>query len=775
MATPSAFLPTLAKRPLLAASAAVFAGSALGAGGVLPAEGARLLLLAVPIAWIAVRRRSDFGAWAAALTLLLGSSALRSALDRGEPPTSSLEPIAGTWSTFGRSADRDLGRVTGWRETFSVPSGSLADGDSALLLAREEPPEWARGPVSGPARRAGRDHPAREIDPDGVVRISAARPGLLRAGFDRLSDARLELLERVSSLSRPLTRGLVAGLLFGDLSQMPEGVPDLFVRTGTYHLLAISGLQVALVAVLLAGPIARALALLASLVSLGRTRPRAELLRALLLLLFVPIAGAGAPVARSALAWALGSIAPLFPVRLPFATGASIRMPRNPDSLSLWSTALLAECLLHSDAPLSLSVQLSYAATLGLILATSPLARGLRGILPGGGRIGDVGRMGRPRPILARIVGQRLVDAALYGVAASLAAVTATAPITWSRFGEWCPAGILVTPLVALPVAWTLLFGWLWLLAPSLVPEILLDGPLEATVRALELVDRLPASPCTLPPRPLVLLVVAAVLTLLACSRGRLTRAAAIAWAILILPWTARPAGFELHAIDVGHGTAVALRSPGGAVWIFDAGSRDRPGVDREALGPLLRSFDTPRIGVVLSHADRDHDGALPWLVERFPPSVWAGAVPAHLAARLPHTVPRLELAHGRALLPDLDRGATGLQLEISRAIEDPGNEGSLVLELLWNEERLVLCGDAEEEGLASWLRQRPARPPARLLLLPHHGSETEHLGRLLALVHPSEVWISATGSPALLPELERRGLAWRSTSIHGFLELELP
>lgn len=772
MAFSSAFLSSLARRPLLATAAAVFVGSGLGAGGVISTDIARLFLIAAPIGWIAFRR---LGGWAVVLALLVGASALRSAADRGDSPPSSAEPISGTWSSIGRSADRDLGRLAGWRETFAVPAGSLADGDDALLLAREEPPEWARGPVPGPARMTGRDHPASEIDLDGVVRISAARPGLLRAGFERLSEVRLELLARVSRLSRPLTRGLVAGLLFGDLTQMPEGVPDLFVRTGTYHLLAISGLQVALVAVLLVGPIARAFALLASLVSLGRLKPRAEVLRALLLLLFVPIAGAGAPVARSALAWALGSIAPLFPVRLPFAASASIRMPRAPDSLSLWSTALLAECLFHSDAALSLSVQLSYAATLGLILATSPLARNLRGLLPGGGRIGDVGRMGRPRPILLRIAGQRIIDAALYGVAASIAAVTATAPITWSRFGEWCPAGILVTPLVALPVAWTLLFGWAWLLAPGLVPELILDWPLEATVRTLELVDRLPGSPCPLPPRPFALLVVAAVLTLVACSRGRAVRAAAIVWAILLLPWTARPEGFELHAIDVGHGTSVALRSPGGAVWVFDAGSRDRPGVDREALAPLLRSFDATRIGVVLSHADRDHDGALPWLIERFPPRVWAGALPAHLSARLPHTLARLDLAQGRAFLPDLDRGATVLELEVSRAIDDPGNEGSLVLEVLWREERLVLCGDAEEDGLATWLRQRPARAPARLLLLPHHGSETEHLGRLLERVRPSEVWISASGSPVLLPELERRGLAWKSTSTHGPLGLELP
>lgn len=752
-------------------------------------DGARLLLLAVPIAWIAARRlgvRGTLSGGAAVLALLVGSSALRSASTRGARPRSNERPIAGIWTSIGisggTSGDRDLGRLAGWREIFALPAGSLADGEAALFLARADPPRWASGPVAGPARRAGRDHPATEVDLDSLVRISAAEPGLLRAGSEWLSDLRRELLARVSRLARPRTRGLVAGLLFGDLTQLPDGISDLFVRTGTYHLLAISGLQVALVAVLLAGPAARALALLARLLSLGRLRPRAEALRAVLLIFFVPIAGAGAPVARSALAWALGSLAPLFPARRPFAAIASLRMPRAPDSLSLWSLALLAECLIHPDAPLSLSVQLSYAATLGLILATSPLARILRDFLPGRGRIAEIGRMGHRRPILVRIASQRLVNAALYAVAASIAAVTATAPITWSRFGEWCPAGILATPLVALPVGWTLFFGWAWLLAPALVPEAILDLPLDATVRLLELVDRLPGSPCSLPPRPIALLVAAAVVAIVAFRRtgaqrpgGCVARTAALLWAVLLLPWTARPGSFEVHALDVGHGTAVVMRSPGGAVWIFDAGSRDRPGVDREALGPLLRSSDAREIGVVLSHADRDHAGALAWLVERFPPRVWAGALPAHLAARLPHTSARIDVARGRATLPNLDRGTSDLELEISRGIDDPGNEGSLALEVVWRGERLVLCGDAEEEGLSAWLRERPARSPARLLLLPHHGSDTEHLGRLLDAVRPSEAWISATGSPVLGPELDRRGLSWRSTSAHGFLGLALP
>jgi beta-lactamase superfamily II metal-dependent hydrolase len=457
-------------------------------------------------------------------------------------------------------------------------------------------------------------------------------------------------------------------------------------------------------------------------------------------------------------------------------------MPRGSDGLTLWSLALFVECLLHPDAPASLSVQLSYAATLGLILATGPIATLLRDRLPGGGVLAAVGRQGRPRPRGARVAGQRFLDATRVAIAASLAAVTATAPFVWSRFGEWCPAGILAKPLLALPIAWTLLVGWVWLLAPGLVPEVLLDVPLAASVRFLEFVDALPGSPCALPPRPFALLLAASALAVAAYRRlgtrrdGAFpARGAALFAAVLLLPWSARPAAIEIHALDVGGGTAVALRTPGGAVWVFDAGSRDRPGVDREALGPLLRRFDARGIGVVVSHTDRDHDGALPWVLERFPPRVFAGALSAHIAERLPHGTARIEPMRGRTKLPSLDRGEDGITLEISRSVETAGTEGSFTLEILAAGELLVLCGDAEEEGLSAWIRERPWRAPARLLLLPHHGSQTEHLGRLLLSVRPAEVWISGAGPPVLGPELDRRRIPWLATAIEGPLRRTIP
>ena len=54
-----------------------------------------------------------------------------------------------------------------------------------------------------------------------------------------------------------------------------------------------------------------------------------------------------------------------------------------------------------------------------------------------------------------------------------------------------------------------------------------------------------------------------------------------------------------------------------------------------------------------------------------------------------------------------------------------------------------------------------PRHPPLRLMLFPHHGSETPHLARLLEGWAPEEIWISAALPPAVGRELSRRGLPW--------------
>jgi beta-lactamase superfamily II metal-dependent hydrolase len=227
----------------------------------------------------------------------------------------------------------------------------------------------------------------------------------------------------------------------------------------------------------------------------------------------------------------------------------------------------------------------------------------------------------------------------------------------------------------------------------------------------------------------------------------------------------------------VGHGTAIAVRAPGVPALVFDAGSRDRPQVARRALLPLLADWDAGSVAIVASHADRDHASALPWLAERLDVEFWAGAGPEECRARLPDTAWRADCAAGWIELAP-PRAPPDLRLWLVRGAASADNEGSRSLVVEARGARFLLAGDAEDQGIAGFVAGSPGPPghgPWRLITLPHHGSDGPRLGRLLTALAPAEVWVSCAGEPDAAAELERRGLAWRSTNAAGPLRLEHP
>jgi competence protein ComEC len=753
-------------RPLLWAALAVLGGTLAGTSAFFPQDGWALTCAALAGCaagrWSVRRTESEQpvhprSAGALALALLASLAGLRAA----SRPPSDPELREGRWNPTSSTSGGTLGRIGGGSHTLELPSGSVAAGERVRLLPASDPVPPARGPVArGGWGGAGAVLALRH---DEVVRITS--PG---AGSRAWQRAREALSERTAHLE-PRAEALARALLFGDRAALDPELADLFTRTGLRHVLAVSGLHTGLVAFACLAPLAALGGRAFAAVSGRRARRRvlSRLLRALLVLAYVPLAGGAAPVRRAALALVLFDLAPALPGRRGSRAG------RAPDALSLWSAALFAECLADPAAPQALSVQLSYLATLGLILGTRPLSLRLRALAQlVASRPAFAGRPAGPAVLL-----QRLARASATAVAASTAAVLATMPIAWTVFGETCPWGIVATPLCVPLIAWLLATGWLLVLAPGLLPAELFAAPARALVQFLEAFDVLPWTPAPLPERPGWLVGLATLLVFAALAPSlaprRLARAALLAWAALLVPWNAAPAGLELWAMDVGHGTAVVLRGPGVPCAVFDAGSRDRPRVAQEALQPLLARWEVARPWVVLSHPDRDHAAALGWLVERHPPELWAGALPAPLDERLPHTCTRLDLERGRVLLTG--SATTGLRLELWRGLpEDLGNEGSRTLVASLGSERILLCGDAELGGLEAQLGPDGLRGPFRLVLLPHHGSQTPLLGRFLGAVRPTEAWVSSALEPPVAREIARRGLTLRCTALEGPLGLSI-
>ncbi len=614
---------------------------------------------------------------------------------------------------------------------------------------------------------------------DELARTAPAVPKIELPGSASLALLRQSILVRLLATEDSLdpadsARGLLPALIVGERSGLSASTRDLFTRTGTRHLLALSGLHVSLLAWWIIWPLgdwlaralARALAQITGRAGEHQRRPQPWLgpdpLRALLLLALVPLAGGGAPIWRAAIALALAAVATCLPAAA--APGEVQHRGRRVDGLSLWGLALCLELLISPQSIAHLGLQLSYLATLALIIglpalgATCPV------------RVKDTDTLGRARSPWWCIPAQRVLDGIWLGVASSMLAVVATLPVIWAHFGQIAPVGIVATPLAMLPLMGLLATGWLHACAPGILPLEVVHLPGRALIALLEACDQLPATPWPLPERPwpcIVLLTGLAFLGMTRFRRGGRRKGLVLGLALVLGGFLVRPSqagpdtGAELVVLDVGHGTAALLRVPGEDVWLFDAGSKDRVGV-ATCVGEQLRRWQTRDLSVVVSHRDRDHSSALPWILERWPPRVAAGA----LEGTPGWEGQPIDIKRGRVQLPT--RGQ--LELFLLRGSDVPGNEGSRCLEIRWGSWRGLLTGDAEQDGLAGLLEPGILEGPYDLVLLPHHGSESPHLDAFLRRCRPKEIWISC-GSPAALgPELDRQGRRWSSTYRAGAL-----
>ena len=207
-----------------------------------------------------------------------------------------------------------------------------------------------------------------------------------------------------SGLSAP-GGALLRGMVLGQDEEIDEDVRESFRASGLAHLLAVSGQNVALLCAL-------ALPLLASLGAPPSVRIGALLA---LIALYVPLAGAGPSLQRAGVMGAAGLVAM-----------AASRPASRVYALLLAAAVTLA---LNPRAWGDPGWQLSFAAVAGIIVLAPPLR--------------------------ARM--QRLPRAIAEGVAVTVAATVATAPLMAHHFGSFSaaslPANVLALPAVPL-VMW---------------------------------------------------------------------------------------------------------------------------------------------------------------------------------------------------------------------------------------------------------------------------------------------------------------------------------
>ncbi len=626
----------------------------------------------------------------------------------------------------GREADgtpRLRGRMSVEADTLLGAAPPRPVSGRVLVLLDGEPPVLAPGDrvrLTGVVRRPSppgnpgeRDRASAARERGAAVLLEVPSPG----GVERLGEeggsgpeawvagVRASVLTAVHRACEGRGAAVAEALLVGRQDGLDGELVRDFRRSGTYHILVVSGFHVALAAA------AAALVLRRAGAGAGATAAGAVLAAAA----FTGVSGMGKPSERALVAVALVSAAPWF--------------RRRSDPLHALALAAGVILFLEPGALDDAGFQLTVAAVLGLLR----LAPGIGAVLFARRRF--LRRF--PIPAADRSLRRRLGDVLERALPPALGAFAATAPVLAARFGTVCP----VTPLanlVVLPLAMAVLaLAVLLLPAGALVPgatAVAMDaaaGVLAATVHAFA---SLPLAWYAIPPPPAWLLVAdGAVLALAMARRPAGPRAlAAAALGLLALAAAPRllppsPPAPSLLALRVGHGMAV-LADSGDARALFDAGGRGGR-VGEDAILPALLARGVVCLDALfVSHEDSDHGGEALLLLETLRVRllvVGEGFGRCPLGAEVLAAARRAGVPVHRAAAGDrVD--LQGLRIDVLHPARGANfasdNDGSLVLRATLDGLSAILPGDLEEAGTRALLLSG-ADLGADVLLLPHHGS----------------------------------------------------
>jgi competence protein ComEC len=644
--------------------------------------------------------------------------------------------------------------------------------------------------------------------------FSGSHPALWRSRIMR------RLLNKVDTLWQPRDAALTAAMLLGDTTSLQREDSQAFQRTGAYHILVVSGMNV--------GILAFVIFWLAQRLRLGQTF--ATILTIVLAAAYAYLTDAGAPVVRAALMLAIYLVSRLFYRQRAelnaIGTAALILLVARPSSLfdaSFQLTFLAVIAIAGLGLPLLQHTVVPYRSALRHIQATDydiglepRLAQFRVELRMIAGRLASLFERDMPDRVAARRQHDRRKHIAMSALAFSARSLCSVLEIIlisalmqlamalpmaiyFHRANVVAlPVNVLIVPLstIQLPVAALAVAVSFISTTVAHLPALLAMWALHAMTGTIHLLGHVRGADTRLPtPQPLAALVFLAVLTLailLVRRRGwtawvsTAALSAASLWIVLAPAHPSFKSGvLEVTAIDVGQGDSILVVSPDGKTLLIDGGgsaalANSDFDIGDEVVSPYLWSRGISRLdAVALTHAHMDHLGGLSAVITNFHPrELWVGLDPPtpafhHLVevARAQNVDVICHTAGDRfrfgATTISVMAPAANYQLSV-----EPKNNDSLVLKIDWAKTSALLAGDVEKKQ-ERFLATEDVH--ADLLKVAHHGSATSTTSELLEAVHPRFAVISSGyrnsfghPRPEILDRLQQAHVATFRTDLFG-------